>query len=166
MDQLYKQKTIKTETLGIYFSPSTGLLPTGEISFGAVDATKVVGNVHYVPVTSNAYAGKYWGIDQSISYGGEQILKTSAGIVDTGNILSMRIYATVSDVFATAGTTLVLISDKAFQIYKNATGGVVDKPTGMLKITAAQFANLKNLDFKIGTQTFRCGCLLCYRDPI
>lgn len=135
MDQLYKQKTIKTETLGIYFAPSTGLLPSGELSFGAVDATKVVGAVHYVPITSNAYAGKYWGIDQSISYGGEQILKTSAGIVDTG-------------------TTLVLISAAAFAKYENATGGVVDQATGMLKITAAQFSKLKNLDFKIGTQTF------------
>ena len=84
MDQLYKQKTIKEETLGIYFAPSAGALPTGELSFGAVDASKVVGAVHYVPVTSNAYAGKYWGIDQSISYGGEQILQESAGIVDTG----------------------------------------------------------------------------------
>ncbi|KAF7964462.1 hypothetical protein HWV62_7411 [Athelia sp. TMB] len=135
MDQLYKQKTIKTETLGIYFAPSAGVLPTGELSFGDVDTSKVVGAVHYVPVTKNAFAGKYWGIDQSISYGGEQILQESAGIVDTG-------------------TTLVMISAKAFAKYEKATGGVVDSATGMLKITAAQFAKLKNLDFKIGTKTF------------
>lgn len=92
MDNLYKQKTIPAETLGMYYAPSTGL-PAGEISFGSVDTSKTTGAVNYVPITSNEYASKYWGIDQSISYNGVQILKSSAGMVDSGELhfmLSMR----------------------------------------------------------------------------
>lgn len=94
LDNLHKQKSISVETLGVYFapSPSTGL-PIGELSFGAVDRTKIVGNVNYVPVTKNAVAGNYWGVDQSISYDGEELLKESAGIVDTGERVSGPIYA-------------------------------------------------------------------------
>lgn len=49
---------------------------------------------------------------------------------------------------------MILISNTAFAAYEKATGGKVDSATGMLKITAAQFSALKNLDFKIGTKTY------------
>jgi Eukaryotic aspartyl protease len=50
---------------------------------------RIVGDVNYVPITGTSRASKYWGIDQSITYGssGQIILNLSAGIVDTGTTL-------------------------------------------------------------------------------
>lgn len=39
------------------------------------------------PLTSTSPASEYWGIDQSITYGSETILASTAGIVDTGTTL-------------------------------------------------------------------------------
>ena len=39
------------------------------------------------PITETSPASDYWGIDQSIFYGDESILGTTAGIVDTGTTL-------------------------------------------------------------------------------
>ena len=65
----------------------------------------------------------------SVTYGSDTpILKTTAGIFDTG-------------------TTLVLIATDAFQAYQNATGAVLDEATGLLKITKDQYANLKSVFF-------------------
>lgn len=59
----------------------------GELTFGGVDESKITKPIKYVPITKNPVAGKYWGIDQSISYGGEPILLLGSGIVDTGTTL-------------------------------------------------------------------------------
>ena len=42
----------------------------------------------------------------------------------------------------------------AFDRYLSATGAVLDANTGLLRITSAQFANLKSLFFTIGGTTF------------
>ncbi len=42
----------------------------------------------------------------------------------------------------------------AFNLYKSATGAVLDASTGLLRITSAQFANLKSLFFIIGGTAF------------
>ena len=42
----------------------------------------------------------------------------------------------------------------AFDRYQSATGGVLDANTGLLRITSAQFANLKSLFFTIGGRAF------------
>lgn len=42
----------------------------------------------------------------------------------------------------------------AFDRYRNATGAVIDLETQLLRITPAQFANLKSLFFTIGGSTF------------
>jgi hypothetical protein len=87
-----------------------------------------------VPITSTAPASQYWGIDQAVSYDGQEILN-SAGIVDTG-------------------TTLVLIATDAFQSYQKATGATLDQSTGLLTITEAQFENLQPLVFTVGGAQF------------
>lgn len=38
--------------------------------------------------------------------------------------------------------------------YLKAVGGTPDKATGMIKLTSQQYSKLKNLDFKIGTNTY------------
>jgi hypothetical protein len=46
-----------------------------------------------------------------------------------------------------------LLAD-AFNAYKNATGAELDSATGLLKLNAADFAKLKDLDFTIGGRNF------------
>ena len=50
----------------------------------------------------------------------------------------------------TVGTTLILIATNAFDSYRSATGGVLDRSTGLLTITSAQYSSLKTLTFNIG----------------
>jgi cathepsin E len=107
----------------------------GELTFGGTDSSKYTGSITYTPITSTSPANEYWGINQSINYGSTHILSTTAGIVDTG-------------------TTLILIASNAFSAYQSATGAVMDSSTGLLKITAAQYSALKNLNFVIGGVCF------------
>jgi len=133
-DNLYKLGIIPSELIAISFAPTTRSedTPNGELSFGDVDNTKYTGQIEYVPITKSSPANKYWGIDQSITYGsGTPILSQTAGIVDTG-------------------TTQLLLATDAFKAYQKATGGVVDSTTGLLTITQQQYDKLENLHFKIG----------------
>ncbi|KAI9440274.1 acid protease [Lactarius psammicola] len=162
-DNLFKQGTIPTESIGIFYQPSTSAsaVSNGELTFGGIDSSKITGDVNYVPITSASPASGYWGVDQNITYGssGESILSSTAGIVDTG-------------------TTLVLIATDAFQKYQKATGATLDqyvvlpvsaartfdrklvtphfcfaspsRTTGLLTLTASQFENLQSLFFNIG----------------
>jgi hypothetical protein len=44
---------------------------------------RCTGEINYVPITKTSPACEYWGYDQSISYGGKEIMATSAYIADT-----------------------------------------------------------------------------------
>ncbi|KAJ6489065.1 aspartic peptidase domain-containing protein [Mycena sanguinolenta] len=137
-DNLFKEGTIQANVMGVYFQPlnsSTDANSDGSIAFGGADPTKFTGSISYTPITSTTPASSYWGIDQTVSYGSTSILDSTAGIVDTGS-------------------TLILLATDAFQRYQRATGAVRDDRTGLLKITTAQFSNLKNLDFIIGGVTY------------
>ncbi|KAG9312015.1 acid protease [Chiua virens] len=134
-DNLLSQKTIFEEVLGIYYVPASESTSAGTLTFGGVDNSVITGSVHYTSLTTASPAGSYWGIDQSITYGGKTILSATAGIVDTG-------------------TTLILIASDAFQTYQSATGGTLDSTTGLLKISSSQYSALKPLSFHIGGQTF------------
>jgi hypothetical protein len=135
-DNLFKAGKIPANVLGVFFAPTTeASTKNGELTFGGADSDKVKGDIAYVPVTSTEPATHYWGIDQTISYGETTILDGKAGIVDTGS-------------------TLVLVATDAFEAYQKATGATPDESTGLLKLTSAQFDNLKNLDFKIGEETY------------
>ncbi|KAH9008849.1 acid protease, partial [Lactarius deliciosus] len=134
-DNLLKQGTISTESIGIFYQPYTfinALFSDGELTFGGIDKSKITGDVNYVPITSSSPASGYWGIDQSITYGSnaQSILGSTAGIVDTG-------------------TTLVLIATDAFQRYQEATGATLDQTTTLLTLTNSQFDNLQSLFFYI-----------------
>ncbi|KAI6115954.1 acid protease [Pisolithus sp. B1] len=133
VDNLYSQGAVSSAVLGVYFIPASNS-NSGELTFGGYDASVISGTVNYVPITSTYPSNLYWGIDQSITYGGNTILSNTAGIVDTG-------------------TTLILIATNAFQTYQSATGGVMDTATGLLRITQSQYTNLQMLSFHVGTQT-------------
>ncbi|OJA14452.1 hypothetical protein AZE42_11301 [Rhizopogon vesiculosus] len=131
MDNLFAQNTISSEALGVFFSPASSSDTTGELTFGGYDASKITGDVNYVPTTTTYPANTFWGIDQSISYGDTTILSETAGIVDSG-------------------TPTILIASDAFETYQSATGGTIDEATDMLTITSDQYAKLSSLYFNIG----------------
>ncbi|KAF7436454.1 hypothetical protein PC9H_003287 [Pleurotus ostreatus] len=131
-DNLFSQGTITQNLLGISYNPTTVLdTVNGEITWGGTDSSKFTGSIGFAPITTTFPASEFWGINQSIRYGAStSILSSTAGIVDTG-------------------TTLVLIASDALSRYRSATGAVNDANTGLLRITAAQFANLQSLFFTV-----------------
>lgn len=133
-DNLFSQGTISTESIGIFFEPASEG-STGELTFGGVDTSQTTSGIAFTPITTTSPASAFWGVDQSINYGGTTILSTTAGIVDTG-------------------TTLVLLATDAFNQYVSATGATLDQTTGLLTISSAQFDALQNLDFNIGGTTY------------
>ncbi|VDB86598.1 unnamed protein product [Peniophora sp. CBMAI 1063] len=135
-DNLLAQGTISTEVIGVSFEPTTSNATTnGELTFGGVDSSKFTGDITYTAITSTSPASEYWGIDQTVAYGDDTILPLTAGIVDTG-------------------TTLLLLATDAYDAYTAATGATLDSTTGLLSVTADQFAALESLFFTIGDTTF------------
>jgi len=137
-DNLFAQGTIKENSIGISYVPTTSATSAanGELTFGGTDSNNYTGDINYVPITSKTPASKYWGVDQDLTYGDSTpLLQGSAGIVDTG-------------------TTLLLIATDAFKKYQQATGGVLDSTTGLLSITEAQYEQLQSMFFKIGDVTY------------
>lgn len=136
-DNLFNQGLIPANQVGIYFAPTTQQsVQNGELTYGGTDSSKYTGTISYTPVTTTSPASHYWGINQSIRYGpSTPILATTAGIVDTG-------------------TTLIMIASDAFSKYTSATGAVLDKTTGLLRITPAQYANLQSLYFTTNGVTY------------
>ncbi|KAJ6549506.1 acid protease [Mycena sp. CBHHK59/15] len=136
-DNLFKQGTVPVESIGISYVPTTSSTSAanGELMFGGTDASKFTGDISYVPITQTSPASKYWGIDQTVTYGTDTtILSLTAGIVDTG-------------------TTLLLLATDAFQAYQQATGATADSATGLLTVTDKQFDQMQSLFFQIGSQT-------------
>lgn len=73
--------------------------------------TRFNGSINYVPVTETSPASRYWGIDQTLTYGSNNtplLPEATAGIVDTG-------------------TTLLYIATDAFQAYQQATQATLDQ---------------------------------------
>ncbi|KAG2363192.1 aspartic peptidase domain-containing protein [Suillus spraguei] len=135
IDNLYTQKTIRSEVFGMLFAPTSSDDSGGELTFGSYDPSKITGHISYVSITSTPPANRYWGIDQSITYGDTEILSGTAGIVDSG-------------------TTFILIATDAFDKYRSATGATIDENTGLLKISSDQYNQLSSLYFTIGEVTY------------
>ncbi|KAI0689343.1 aspartic peptidase domain-containing protein [Cytidiella melzeri] len=133
-DTAYSNGLLDERLVGISFEPATSDSdPNGELTFGGVDSAKFTGDINYIPITSTSPASSYVGIDQEITYGSSRlsILPTTSGITDTG-------------------TTLILLSQAAFNLYTAATGAVMDQTTGLLRLTSPQYAALESLYFTIG----------------
>ncbi|KAF5382440.1 hypothetical protein D9615_002711 [Tricholomella constricta] len=130
---LFESGAVPTAAVGMSYSPNSTAVANGDITFGATDTAKFTGSIDYVPITKITPADQYWGVDQDLTYGNDiQLLKSSAGIVDTG-------------------TTLLLIASDAFKSYCRATGAEEDNATGLLTVTETQFANMESLFFQIGS---------------
>ncbi|KAL5492342.1 hypothetical protein ACEPAI_3789 [Sanghuangporus weigelae] len=137
-DNLYSQKKINTEVVGISFNPATSASETnGEMTFGGDDSSKYDGAITYASVTKQSPAKRYWGYEQTVTYGssGEKVLSSTAGILDTG-------------------TTLLLLATDAFNRYKSLTGATYDQGTGLLMISSSQYQNLQSLYFQVNKAKF------------
>ncbi|KAG2075326.1 acid protease [Suillus decipiens] len=136
-DNLFNQHIIPANILGIFFKPYAGPRGQtgGQLTFGGTDSGLRIGDITYTPITEFPPASNYWGIDQSITYGGVPILENAIGIVDPGHLL-------------------IAISTEAFQLYKTASGSQLDPGTGLLVITDNQYGALQDLNFHIGGQIF------------
>ncbi|TDL15746.1 acid protease [Rickenella mellea] len=136
-DNLSVQGTIDIDAVGVYFQPTTARnVKNGALTFGNADASRYTGALTYTGLTTTSPANAFWGIDQTVTYGtSATLLGNAPGIVDTG-------------------TKLLLLATDAFNAYRTATGATHDSTTGMLKISAANYANLQSLFFTIGGTTF------------
>ncbi|RDB29357.1 Polyporopepsin [Hypsizygus marmoreus] len=136
-DNLFSLGTISANQIGISFAPTnTFETLNGELTWGGTDSSKFSGSIGFAPITNTSPSSEFWGINQSVRYGAATtILSNTAGIVDTG-------------------TTLLLLASDAITRYRAATGAVPDASTGLLRITAAQFANLQSLFFNINGVTY------------
>jgi len=133
---LFSQGLIPETLVAVSFNPTTSdVVTNGELTFGGTDSSKFTGSITFTPVTTVEEASFFWGIQQTINLAGTSILTTNEGIVDTG-------------------TTLVLLGSTAFSKYQSATKATLDRTTGLLKITSANFAKLGSLNFVIGGVTF------------
>ncbi|KAJ7022713.1 acid protease [Mycena alexandri] len=147
-DNLVKQKTIPSACIGICYEPTTTDEPAnGCLSFGGPDSSKQVshsssralcsrdhrytGDLDYVPITKKSPASNYWGIEQSVSYGGQEIMAKCSGISDTG-------------------TTLCMLPSSVFKAYQKMTGAILDKTTDLLTVTEDQYNSMQSMMFKIG----------------
>ncbi|KAH8553065.1 aspartic peptidase domain-containing protein [Umbelopsis sp. PMI_123] len=141
---LYKQGTIPAYEFSLSFAPTTKLSDAnGELILGGTDSSKFTGSLSHVSITKTSPSSAYWGIDASASYGkGQSIMSTTVG-------------------FVVLGTSLILLAADAFQAYQKATGAALDNTTGLFKLTADQFANLKSLYFHIGDQAYELSPNAC-----
>ncbi|KAG2073325.1 acid protease [Suillus decipiens] len=129
--------TVPVDVLGIFFQSLSGspLEPGGQLTFGGADSTLYNGNIAYTPITNSESARDYWAIEQSITYGNTEILRTTAGIVD-------------------CGFTLIGIATEAFNLYKAATGGEFYDANGLLVISDDQYNALQDLKFNVRGETY------------
>ncbi|OAX40083.1 acid protease [Rhizopogon vinicolor AM-OR11-026] len=135
-ENLYTQGLISEIVVGISFEPTNAeAITNGELTFGGTDATKYTGTIAYTPLTTTPLASTFWGISESITYGSTIIMSEITGIVDTA-------------------TTFTLIPSYAYVAYKSATSSTLDQPTGLLRITTAQYHAMYDLNFNIGSNTY------------
>jgi len=137
VDNLFKYKKIPEKVLGIYFEPANvSDANNGQLTFGGIDKSKIVGSVTYVDTLKKGLYTDFWSFKQSIKLGNVTIQTKNTGIADTG-------------------TTLLYISPAAFKKYKAAlSGSEIDSKTQLLKIPKASIKKMKSLFFIIGGVSF------------
>lgn len=136
MDNLYKQGSISTEVLGVYFKPESGSDSNdnnGELTLGGTDSSKYSGSISYYPRITSGAAAPYWGLAiGGFTYGSTTLSGSGSGIIDTG-------------------TTLIYIPTSAYNNFLSATGGTTDSNSGLASFNTAPTANF---GIKFGSKTY------------
>ncbi|KAG2361863.1 hypothetical protein BDR07DRAFT_1358469 [Suillus spraguei] len=134
-ERLFTQGSISLPLVGLFFKPSTRDIlddDHGTLVFGDGGPGDII---RYTYLSRRPSVLSYWGINQAITYDDEQILRRTAGIVDSG-------------------TTFIWIASDAYDRYQTATGANLDPNNGMLYITLEQYHALQPLEFHIGGQIY------------
>lgn len=88
-DNLASQGTTSSAVLGMYYVPYAASDSTGVLTFGGADSSLYTGQLAYVPITQSQPSNQYWGVDQSVTYGGQTVMTQTAGIIDSGTTMIM-----------------------------------------------------------------------------
>lgn len=126
MDNLYKQKSISSEVLGVYFAPLSGSessASNGELTLGGVDSTKYTGSITYISQLTSGLASKYWGL---------QVTGLKVG--------STSVSMSAADAIVDTGTTLIYLPPAAYKGIIKATGGTADE--GIISFTKMPTATI------------------------
>nr|POF25772.1 polyporopepsin [Quercus suber] len=136
MDNLYSQRSISTEVLGVSFRPESGSDTSdtnGELTLGGVDSSRYTGALTYFPTLKSGSAAPYWGLSiASFTYGSTTLASSATGIIDTG-------------------TTLIYIPTSAYNRFLSLTGGTTDYYTGLASFNTRPTANF---GIRFGSTTY------------
>lgn len=136
MDNLYKQGSISTEALGVYFKPESGSDTddaNGELTLGGVDTSKYTGTLTYFAKSATSPYSYYWGIATAgLTYGSTSLETSANAIVDTG-------------------TTLIYIPTAAYNKFLTASGGKTDSSSGLVRYSTKPTSNFI---IKIGSVSY------------
>ena len=88
-DNLASQGTTSSAVLGMYYVPYSASDSTGVLTFGGADSSLYTGELAYVPITQSQPSNQYWGVDQTVTYGGQTVMTQTAGIIDSGTTMIM-----------------------------------------------------------------------------
>ncbi|KAI0781844.1 acid protease [Abortiporus biennis] len=154
MENLYSQHSIESNLISMSFSPPTAVNPSdGELTFGGIDASKYVGEIHYSNITLTSPASEYWGIDAS------DVFKTYQQV--TGAVLdeSTRFLRLTQSQYENLQSLFFNINGIDFELTPNAQiwprsynsyiGGDPDKVYLMIKDLGTNLG--QGLDFILGT---------------
>jgi len=133
-DSLFKLGAIHSNTVAVSVQPYAGNILDGELSWGGIDSSKYIGDITYLPHSTNPSVASFWSFDATVDYGVTTLVTSGSGFVDTGS-------------------TLLYLSSKAFNIYKTATGATHDNNTGLLTVDSVQFGEIQSLSFIVADGT-------------
>ncbi|KAG2352748.1 acid protease [Suillus spraguei] len=132
---LFDTGRISQPLVGIFFQPSIGMKTTLERSTLLLDQSRLIVIILFQFCHQYPPASRYWGIEQSITYGTTEILSNAPGIVESSS-------------------TYNYLASDAYENYRVATGAKLDARTNLLSITLEQYDALHPLEFHIGDQTY------------
>lgn len=102
MQALYKAGQLDDPVFAFYLNDDDN--KKGELSLGAIDSSRMVGDIHWVPVISDTY----WTVELGgMSVNGKSITKVKQGIVDSGTSLIVGPKLEVKALAEAAGATEV-----------------------------------------------------------
>ncbi|KAG2078836.1 acid protease [Suillus decipiens] len=135
-DFLRSRDYISRAVVGMFFQPTSQNGDNhGELSFGGT-IPGIYDYVLYAAITTIAPSSQYWGINQRITYAGENILVKTAGVVDSG-------------------CTFLYLASDAYERYRAATGGILNPANGLLQISLQQYHQLADLEFHMSGRIYR-----------
>lgn len=141
-DNLKSQGVTSVNVVSVYFKPLSSIYieTSGQVTFGNVDPSRYTGSITYIPISNNALAGLYWGIDATAwTIGGTSIMNGAtkiSGIIDTG-------------------TTLLLMTQNIYNAYvANIPNAAYDSSSGLLRWPTASQASVGPLNITIAGTVF------------